>query len=429
MYDLIIVGAGPAGYEAALYASKLGKQVLVIEKNKIGGTCLNYGCIPTKSLLFQTNKIKEINNSKAYGISVDNYTYKYETILQNKDKTVNRLVKGIEFLFKKNNVNIVFGVASLVNQNQIKVNDEIFESKNILICVGSTVTKLNIPGFENSISSKEFLDLDLSKFKNVVIVGGGVIGVEIATILNNLGIKVVILEAKDQLIPTFENEVATRLKKQLNRLGIKVYLNSFVNKIEKNCVYTSDDSYPCDFVLTSVGRSPNTNGLDPQNLLIKDRGFIEINEKFQTNLENIYAVGDCVKGIQLAHYASACAINVVKYLFENDKRFNINNVPKCIYTEEEISVVGKEQSEGDIVLKTDLIANPKAVVEDHNKGFIKLIFTKEGLFKGAVLMCKKSSDMINIFVNALNRGATIDDFKHDIYPHPSYSESILALFD
>ncbi|NCD06467.1 MAG: FAD-binding protein [Spirochaetia bacterium] len=430
MYDLIVIGAGPAGYEAALKAGEYNKKVLLIEKDKLGGTCLNYGCIPTKSLLYQSKKYKDLFSLSNYGITFENPIIDYKTILTNKNNTVKRLINGIEFLIKKNNISYIEGEATLLNEKTVKVNDSIYDAKNILIAVGSQSAPLNIEGYHHCLTSKEFLEKDLSDVKQVIIIGGGVIGVEIATILSNLKIKVIIIEAQDQLISNTDIDASTTLKKLLSREGVKIVLNSKINKIEQNKVYTHDNEFEGDFIISSVGRIPNTEKIDPLNILDKDKLFIKVNSEFKTNLNGVYAVGDCVKGWQLAHYATACALNIVNSLY-SDKPIllNLNNVPMCIYTSDEIAIVGNKAESDDIVLKSDYVANAKAVLENRNKGFVKLIFSNQGLFKGATIMCPRASDMINYFVNALNNKLTIDDMNKDIYSHPTYSETIRsALF-
>jgi len=425
MYDLIVIGAGPAGYEAALKAGEYNKKVLLIEKDKLGGTCLNYGCIPTKSLLYQSKKYKDLFSLSNYGITFENPTIDYKTILTNKNNTVKRLINGIEFLIKKNNISYIEGEATLLNEKTVKVNDSIYDAKNILIAVGSQSAPLKIEGYHHCLTSKEFLEKDLSDVKQVIIIGGGVIGVEIATILSNLKIKVIIIEAQDQLISNTDIDASITLKKLLSREGVKIVLNSKINKIEQNKVYTHDNEFEGDFIISSVGRIPNTEKIDPLNIIDKDKLFIKVNSEFKTNLNGVYAVGDCVKGWQLAHYATSCALNIVNSLY-SDKPvlLNLNNVPMCIYTSDEIAIVGKKAESDDIVLKSDYIPNAKAVIENRNKGFVKLIFSKQGIFKGATIMCPRASDMINYFVNALNNKLTIDDMNKAIYSHPTYSETI-----
>lgn len=424
MYDLIVIGAGPAGYEAALKASELGKNVLLVEKDRVGGTCLNYGCIPTKSLLYQTHKVSELNDLKRLGISIDNISYDYSKFLSNKDNTVGRLVKGIEFLLKKNNVELLIGEATLESNNTIKVNDKIYEGENILIATGAKENLLNIDGFENCISSRSFLEKDLSNTKKVVIIGGGVIGIEIATILTHLKIETVIIEALDEILNGIDEDAIALVKKDFKRSKVKVLTSSRINKIEEKRVYLEDGEIDCDFIIACVGRKPDMSNIDINNLLDKDGPFINVDKNFKTNLNKVYAVGDCIKGIQLAHYASSCAINIVDSLYSEEFTFKLENIPRCIYCDKEISTVGDIAEDSDVVVKYDLVANPKAVIENNNRGFYKLIFTKEGLFKGATLACSKSSDMINLFVSALNQGLTISDMQNDIYPHPSFAEGI-----
>lgn len=424
MYDLIVVGAGPAGYEAALKASALDKKVLLIEKDRVGGTCLNYGCIPTKSLLAQTKKFKELLSSPKGPIKYNNLVIDYPQVLYIKDKTVDRLRKGVELLLKKQQVDLVIGNATLINSNTVKVDDTEYSGKYILLALGARSATLNIPGFHNCIDSRKLLDTDISNVKEAVIIGGGVIGVEIATLLNNLNIKVTIIEAENQLILNGDRDAADRLKRLLNRSKVKVELNTFVTRIEYNKAFTDEKVYEGDLILSCIGRVPNTENFDLNGSLKIDRGYIEVDTNFKTTVDNIYAVGDCVKGYQLAHYARACAINVVSNLFSSKQLYNLNNVPRCIYTSDEIASVGNEASEDDIVVKRDFTANPRSLIDNQNRGFVKLVFTKEGLFKGATIMSVRASDMINVFITALNNNLTIEELVKDIYPHPSFVEEV-----
>ncbi|MGD1821486.1 MAG: dihydrolipoyl dehydrogenase family protein [Pleomorphochaeta sp.] len=424
MYDLIVIGAGPAGYEAALRARELNKTVLLVEKDKVGGTCLNYGCVPTKSLLFQTNKLLEISDLKRYGILVENVAYDYNKFLSNKENTVNRLVKGVSFLLKNSGVDLIYGIATLESSNSIRVDDKVYEGKNILIATGATNSKLPIEGFNKALSSRKFLEKDLSNIKEVVIIGGGVIGVELATLLYHLKIKTTIVEAQEDILLGIDKDAVAFLKKDLKKNKVNIITNAKVNRIEENKVTYDEKEIGCDMVIVSVGRKPNISSLDINNLLIQENSFIKVDSNFKTNLNNVYAVGDCVKGLQLAHYASACAINVVNKMFDEIPKYNLINVPRCVYCDKEISTVGSEEVSDDIVIKYDIVSNPKAVIENNNRGFYKLVFTSTGIFKGATLVCTKSSDMINIFVEALNNNLSIIDMQKDIYPHPSFVEGI-----
>lgn len=422
MYDLIVIGAGAAGYEAALKARALDKKVLLVEKHKVGGTCLNYGCIPTKSLLYQTRKYKEIFNIKKYGIDVDVNKFDYSKILSNKNTTVSRLVKGIEFLLKKEGVDLIIGTAKLIDSNSIEVENSIYHGKNILICSGASEIILPIEGYENCISSKAFLEKDLSDVSNVVIIGGGVIGIELTTILIHLNINVTIFEAQEDVLSSVDQDAISLLKKDLRKEKVNIITNAKIEKIEQKIVYCDGKKYFCDFVISCVGRRPVLTNFDENNLLEKNDSFINVDNNFRTNIENIYAVGDCIKGIQLAHYAASCSKNVIEYLFGDEKYINLNTVANTIYCDKEISIVGASATNEDLVVKLDLIANSKSIIEDDNRGFFKLIFDENKYLKGAIIMCSKSSDMIAFFVNAINKKLKYEDIKENIYPHPSVIE-------
>ncbi len=422
MYDLIIIGAGPAGYTAALEASYRNKSVLLIEKNELGGTCLNVGCIPTKSLLKKSEDYYNARKSKDFNININDSFYK--NLMDDKSSVVEKQKKGIEYLLKKAKVKYIKGIATLVDEHCVSVDGVEYNGEFILLATGSSPLIPKIDGIENAIFSDEILSMDYSKIDDIIIIGGGFIGVEIATIFTNLEKRVIIVEAQDRLLTNMDQDVSSSVKRVLKKDGCTVLLNSKVTKIEKDGIYIDDKKIEASTILCAIGRVSNTKDVDPLSLIEKDRGSIVVDSEFKTNIKNIYAIGDCINSYKLAHYASSLAIYSVNNMFNTITNIQIKNVPSCVYTNSEIATVGESECDDDVCIKHSLISNARCIINDESRGFIKLIFRKDGYFKGASINCSRASDMITIFVSALNNHYNIDDMLKDIYPHPSFSEGI-----
>lgn len=409
MWDLIVIGSGPAGHTAALKAAEFSKKVLVIDKDELGGTCLNKGCIPTKSLLSLAAKGED-------------------NLYDKTKKVVDRLKSSIEFLFKKSNITFIKGAAKLIDSNIVEVNNEKYKGEKIILALGSKPVVPKIKGIEYSVYSNYILESDdFLKYEDILIIGAGVIGIEIAQLLCSLDKKVRIIEAQSTILSTFDADISSTIKKQL---PADIKLNSLVTKIEKKenkyLVHTDKDTYEADLVLTAIGRIAATDSFDPSSLIIKEKSLIKVDENFKTNIDNIYAIGDCIKGYQLAHYASSCAHNLIINLYNKDKgiKLNLEKTPACVYTHNEIASVGDLNQS--IVVKHFMIANPKVLTSNDSRSLIKLAFNEEGYIKGASMLCARASDLIMIITMAINNNLHIDQMLKDIYPHPSYSESIYS---
>ena len=436
MVDIVIIGGGPAGYISALKAAKLNKEVVLIEKDQLGGTCLNRGCIPTKSLLHASHKFYELSKSEFFGISINEATVDYTKIDEYKNSCVTKLKTGIEGLLKNAKVRVIKGNGKILSNSEVEVNDEIISASNILIATGSKPRVLNIKGIDKEIvvTSNHLLN-EFKEVDKIVIIGGGVIGVEFATIYANLKKDVTIIESCDLILSTLDKEISNNLAMQLRKAGVKIKLKATINEIVDNGIIVNDELIEADKILCAVGRTSNTENLFDNKLIDVNNGSIVVDDNFKTNLENVYAVGDCIKGIQLAHYASACGLYVIENIFKGSSSINLNNVPACVYTNMEIAEVGinekaaKEKGIDYKVGKFSMLSNAKSVVSNSDRGFIKVISDSNNIVIGASLMCDRASDIVSIFTNAINNKSTIDSLTDTIYPHPSFSESIVEALE
>lgn len=434
-FDLVVIGAGPGGYTSAAFAAKTGLNTAIIESRELGGTCLNRGCIPTKTF---------IHCIEEWGTDIDR-------IQEHKANVVESLQKGVGTILKKGKVAHYSGLGTIVGENQVKITGadgttETIEADKILICTGSVPAVPPIPGHDlpNVITSDELLD-NRTIYKKLIIIGGGVIGAEFASIYRNLGSEVVVIEALDRLLANLDKEISQSIKMLFKKRGIEAHTSSMVQRIEQNedgtlkCVFTEKDaevSVDGDAVLMSVGRRPNTNGLLDGVELDMERGRILVNETYQTNIPNIYAIGDVIGGIQLAHVSVAEGINAVCHMVGEEPEKALNAVPSCIYTDPEIAQVGMSADEakalGDKVkvVKYPMSANGKSLLSMQERGFIKIVADAQtGKVLGGMMMCARATDMISVITTAVVNELTVDQMKAVIFPHPTFAEGIGETFD
>lgn len=444
-YDLIVIGGGPAGYVAAIRASQLGKKVVCVEREKLGGTCLNWGCIPTKALLKNAHlyhKLKKHGNE--FGLSFDNLKFDSKKIIKRSRNISDRLNKGIGFLLKKNKVNHLVGEASIIDENTIEVLDSdskktIVNADSIIIATGGaskSIPNLTYDG-DKIINSKDALQLDEFP-QDLLIVGAGAIGIEFADFYNALDCKVTVLEMLPRILINEDEEVSNELEKILKRKGIDICCETVIDEIninEKISIKTKGKkSFEKQFdkILVAVGVSPNVPN-SKINIEL-DRGFIKVNENYQTNYKNIYAVGDVNGPPLLAHMASKEAIEAVEYIFEN-KEVDVSKkklVPACTYSSPEVASVGmneqelKEKNINYTVGKFPMMASGRALASGETKGFSKLLFDKEsGEILGAHLLCENASDMLSEIILAIDAEYTNHEIESLIHPHPTLSETIM----
>ena len=449
-FDVVIIGGGPGGYVCAIRAAQLGLKTGCIEaRGTLGGTCLNVGCIPSKSLLNLSEiYYKTQKNYNNLGIEVENVKLNLNKIMMNKNKSVQVLTKGIEFLFKKNKVSYIKGKGVLFSKNDVVVYENgkktSYKSKNIVIATGSSPSSL--PGIEidekNVISSTGALSLNQVP-KNLLVIGGGYIGLEMGSVWSRLGSNVTVIEYLDHIIPGMDREVSKEFQKILSKQGIKFLLNNKVTgvKSEKNKVFvelsgnTSKEkgNIECDKVLVSVGRKPYTEGLNLSKIGInKDKsGRIEVDKEFRTSIKNIFAIGDVIKGPMLAHKAEEEGIAAAEIIAGQSGHVNYNIIPGVIYTSPEVAAVGKTEEElkkSNIsykVGKFPFMANSRAKVNNETEGFVKILAdSKTDKVLGVHIIGPHSGDMIAEMAIAMEFGASAEDIARTCHAHPTHTEAI-----
>lgn len=422
MYDLVVIGAGWAGFSAAVYASELGFKTALIERDSLGGTCLNYGCIPTKTLLNTTKLLSQFKKSAKFGINAECAAVNLTLLNQRMEEVVSHLRSGIEFLVKANKIDLLKASATILNPNQVKVDGQILEARYILIATGSKAMELPNLKFDGNkvISSAEALRITNIP-KKILIIGGGVIGCEFAEIFLSLGSEVEIVELSASLLPGIDREAAKRLEAILRKRQARICLNTDAAKLNL-------EDY--DKVLLCVGRVPYCDCFDGIALK-KERAGLAVNEYLETSVPNIYAAGDCIGGYLLAHVASYEGRLAVKNITGGNKeKVNYKAVPSCVYTNPEIAAVGLNEDEARklhqelSIKKIDFRSVGMSYVIDEQDGFVKIIADKQGNLLGASIIGPKASELIHVLTIAINQGLKINQIKETIFAHPTVSESI-----
>ena len=411
-YELIVIGAGPGGYEAALHAAKLGKKVAVVEKREAGGTCLNRGCIPTKTLLHSSQIFHDAKHGAHAGIHTDDIRADMTEIFAYKREISQKLSSGIESLFKTAKIDFLRGTALITAPGAVRVTDaeggaNDYTCDDILIATGSVPSRPPIPGLEFAMTSDELLEGCDHLYRSIVIIGGGVIGIEFATFYADLGCEVTVIEGMDRLLPNMDKELGQSLALILKKQGVKVFTNAMVQSVEK----TGEDiavNFTCkeksetvsgEAVLCAIGRRPYCDGLFADGISVEmNRRSIAVNERYETSIPHIYAIGDVSAKIQLAHVATAQGIACVDLLYGRENHTSMSVVPSCIYCRPEIAVVGlteAEAKEAGIPVKVGkhvMFDNAKTLIADPGRCFMKFVAhaeTRELL--GAQLMCEHAS--------------------------------------
>ena len=449
-FDLVVIGGGPGGYVCAIRAAQLGMKTACVEsRGALGGTCLNVGCIPSKSLLNLSenfNKAKKEFNHQ--GIEIEGIKLNIDKMMSNKNKSIQVLTKGVEYLFKKNKVTYIKGKGVLFSENSIVVYENgkknNYKAKNIVIATGSTVSSL--PGIEidekNIISSTGALSLKQVP-KKLAVIGGGYIGLEMGSVWSRLGSEVTVIEYLEYITPGMDREISNEFKKILTKQGIKFKLGSKVNSVKNmnNVVSinltdiknSKDETMEFDKVLVSVGRKPYTEGLNLTKVGIKKdaKGRIEVNEKLQTSIKNIYAIGDVIKGPMLAHKAEEEGIAVAEILAGQAGHVNYDVIPGVVYTSPEVATVGKteeqlkEENKSYKVGKFPFLANSRAKVNNETEGFVKILAdSKTDKVLGVHIIGPHCGDMIAEMALAMEFGASAEDIARTCHAHPTHTEAI-----
>lgn len=439
-YDLIIIGSGPAGYVGAVRAAKHGLKTAIVEKEPtLGGTCLNWGCIPTKTLLKSAKVIHTIQEAKKYGVTTTGMSFDFAKIMARKNKVVKRIVKGVDFLMKTHKIDVIPEEASFVDQHTLTTSKGKIRGKNILIATGATPARPPIPGLDSPhvATSREILALKECP-KTLVIIGAGVIGMEFASFFSALGTKVTVIEMLDEILPMIDPELAGLFKRKMRTEGITFYLSSKVTQVDDTKVIFTDSSgtqqqIDAEKILLSVGTVPNTEGLNLEKIGVKvERSAVVTDKKMRTNVPGIYAAGD-VNGIwMLAHKASREAEVAVDTIAGQKTEVRYRAIPSCIYTSPEIATVGlteKDAEDRGIAHKIgryDLVANGRFLGENEGeRGIVKVLIGKQyGELLGVHILAPYASEMITVGTQGIEMEMLVKDFDEIVFPHPAICEAV-----
>ena len=448
-FQAVVIGGGPGGYVCAIRLAQLGIKTACIEsRGSLGGTCLNIGCIPSKSLLNLSEEFKKTKNLSSKGIEIGEVKLNLSKMMKNKDKAVTTLTKGVEFLLKKNKVTYFKGTGSFKSKNQISINDKdnkevIVEAEKIIIATGSV--PVSLPGVDIDekiiVSSTGALKLEQVP-KKMVVVGGGYIGLEMGSVWSRLGAEVHVVEFLDHITPGMDKEISAEFMKILKKQGIKFHLQHKVEKIKKSetgaIISTLDKegnkiNFDCDVVLISVGRKPNTQGLNLEKIGVQldDKKRIKTNKNFQTNLANIFAIGDVIDGPMLAHKAEDEGVAVAENIVGQSGHVNYDTIPGVIYTTPEVAFIGKTEEQlikeniNYKIGKFSFMANSRAKAIDDSDGFVKILADeKTDKVLGAHLIGPHAGELIAEIGIAMEFGASSEDIARTCHAHPTFSEAV-----
>jgi len=446
-FFLAIIGGGPAGYTAAEKASKAGKDVVLFEQNAVGGTCLNVGCIPTKSLLYGAKQFYNATHAAKYGVTAENVTFDFAAMQKRKTIVVRKLVAGIKARLNNDHCTLVSGFAKVEKRTDecvtIACNDEIYEAENLLICTGSTNFVPPIPGIKDNEHVWDSTDaLNATELpSSMIIVGGGVIGMEFATLYHELGIPVTVIEALPTILPNLDPEVVSVLSDKYKKAGINILTSTKVEKIEGNEVFVSSlseadqsniPSFSAERILVSVGRRANLNGLENLNDIELNRGAIVVDDFCKTNLPNVYACGDVTGKIMLAHVASRQAEVAIGRMLKQIplQRIAYNAIPSVVYTNPEIASVGITETQAESmsipveVHKLPMTFSGRFMAENEGEtGLCKMIIdAKNHSVLGVHMIGNPCSEFISAASFAVRMGYTTAEFQQVVFPHPTVSE-------
>lgn len=427
MFDIAIIGAGPGGYIAAIRAAQLGAKTIIIEKDQTGGTCLNRGCIPTKTFLNTSDKLEELKKLQKLGISTGEISFDYSKTLKRKDITILKLRKGVENLISKNQITLIKASATISEDYSLFADEEKIDCKNLIISSGTEPQ--NLPNIKRDgefiLNSDDILNLQELP-KSILIIGSGAIGIEWSRILNAMGTEVTIIELAPSLLPTADLSVSEFVEKNFKSQKIKFYTNTTIEKIEEKTVFLSNgETITPSKILLAAGRRPNLDFIKAD--IKTEKGFISVNTNLQTNKNNIYAIGDVTGKLQLAHVASHQGIAVVEHILQNKPvNINYNIVPSIIYGKPEIASIGLcEQDISGEYQKSyfPLSILGKSLADDEPEGFIKLL-SQNNIIKGAHIISKEASALIHNFSLPIKDEIPVDNLEHLIFAHPTYAEGI-----
>jgi dihydrolipoamide dehydrogenase len=451
-YDVVVIGSGPGGYVAAIRASQLGFKTAIIERESLGGICLNWGCIPTKALLKSAQVNEYIKHAKDYGINASG-TPDFAAVIKRSRGVADKMSRGVQFLMKKNKIDIVMGSGKITGKGKVEVTGadgkkQTVESKHIIIATGARSRELPAMKIDGKkiIGYREAMNLPQQP-KSMIVVGSGAIGVEFGYFYNSMGTKVTIVEFLPRVVPVEDEDISKELEKNLKKQGIDIMTSSEVTSVDtsgngvKAKVKTADGEklLEADILLSAVGVSANIEGIGLEEMGIKtDKGRVMVDKYYQTNVPGIYAIGDCAPGQALAHVASKEGIICVEAIGYNEKKYNhkpealdYNNVPGCTYCVPEVASVGyteKQAKEAGYEVKVGkfpLSASGKASAAGHLEGFVKVIFdAKYGEWLGTHMIGYNVTEIIVETVVGRKLETTYHEVLNSIHPHPTISESV-----
>jgi len=444
-FDIAIIGAGPGGYVAAIRAAQLGAKVALVERERVGGVCLNWGCIPTKAMVSSIEMLLDIERAEEYGVLVSEPAFDFERMMERAGKVVERLVSGVETLLEAHKVEVINGVGELISSNRIRASGETYrelKANAVIIATGSVATKPPVPGLDlpGVVTSREIFALKEAP-EELVIVGGGVIGIEFAGIFNALGSKVTIIEMLPSILHTVDEELARRFHQELRRQGVQIHTGSPLKEIRQGqdgleVVYDRKDGegvVSAELVLMSTGRIPYTEGLNLESVGVKlDGSAIEVDEHMATNVPGIYAIGDVVGGYMLAHVASREGEVAVEHALGKASAIDYRALPNCVFAMPEIAGVGlleqeaKEQGIAYSKSRFPFTASGRALAMGDTTGLVKMICEQETKkVLGLHIMGPHASDLIAEGALAIQLGATAEDIARTIHAHPTLPEAVM----
>ena len=436
-YDIAVLGGGPGGYIAAIRAAQLGKKVVLVEKRDLGGTCLNRGCIPTKALLHSAELYREMKNAEAFGIHARELTYDYAKVMAHKDAVVKKLRAGIAFLMKSNQITVIQASGCLLDAHTVAVGKNRISADSIILATGSSPARLPIPGIETAKNSDDVLAMNKLPRK-AVIIGGGVIGVEFASLLSSFDVAVTIVEMAKEILPGTDLEIAASLRKRMEKKGVVFHTSAKVLAVHNGteCVFEVDGAerrVAGDVVIVAVGRKPATEGIGLESAGIPmERGFVKVDAEMRTGVAGIFAIGDITGKMQLAHVASAQGLVAAHNACGEHREMRYDVIPSCIYTQPEIASVGLTQAQAEAEGKTvrvgtfPVAANGRSTIMNVRDGFAKIVTDADtGEILGAQLMAPRATDMIAEIAAVMRAEGTIEELSDTIHPHPTVSEIIM----
>ena len=446
-YDVLILGSGPGGYPAAIRASQLGKKVAIVERESLGGICLNWGCIPTKALLKSAQVMEYAKHAADYGIEVNDFKQNFGNVIKRSRGVADKMNKGVTFLMKKNKIDVVMGNGKLISPTKLEVtaadgSKQTLEAKNIIIATGARARELPALKLDGKKIIEYRVAMNLpNQPKSMIVVGSGAIGTEFAYFYNSLGTKVTIVEFLPRIVPVEDEDVSKELEKNFKKQGITIMVNSEVTSVDtsgdgvKAKVKTQDGevTLEADVLLSAVGITANIENIGLEQLGIKtDKGKIVVDGNLQTNIPGVYAIGDCTPNQALAHKATKEGINAAEHLAgKKPDPIDYNNVPGCTYCTPEIASVGyTEKAAKDAgyelkVGKFPFIASGKATAVSATEGFVKMIYdAKYGELLGAHMIGYNVTELIAEVVTARKLETTAHEILNAIHPHPTISEAV-----